>query len=560
MKKQIALTKMAFLKDLRLQSLFIVAIVFAFYGRTLQYGFIWDDFNYIVNSTVLGHGTNFFDLWTKKVTVDFWPVTYSVLWILKYFFGSDPVAYHLANTLLFTLSCVLLFLVLHRLKVKYAFFLTLLFCIHPMNVSVVSWVFQIKTNLANIFGLFSAIQFIKFMEKRNLNSYFLSLLFLMISFLAKISLVMLPFIYLLSMGLSTVPFFNRKTLVLIPFFALSLLFGLANIYWEVGLGFVPVPPSEMILQNSFLVRMLVMGQNYLFYFVESYLPLQLMFVHPKIEPNPSDFQSYLPLLILFICLLASLILVFVRKFKKIPAAAIGFLVAFAILFPVSGLFEIYFMRFSYVAEHYLTIALVGFLIPAVLSLADKFWGKALLGIYVLFLSYQTLSYTPEYRSEKSVFETNLQKNPQDLLSHNLLGLIYKNENNYPLALQHYNKAIEIHPVAAAYYNKAVVLEKLNQLDAARESYEKSIELNPYISNSYMNLGVIYLKLKNLKAALDYFNQALERSPNDPRIYYNVGYAYEVNNDKNRARDWYKKALALAPNEKLFQEAVQNVSH
>ncbi len=57
---------MLVLNDIRFRYLFIIAIIFAFYARTLSFEFIWDDFNYIVNSQILGAGTNFFDLWTKK--------------------------------------------------------------------------------------------------------------------------------------------------------------------------------------------------------------------------------------------------------------------------------------------------------------------------------------------------------------------------------------------------------------------------------------------------------------------------------------------------------------
>lgn len=550
---------MQFIKDIKFYYIYIFAIIFVLYSRTLKYGFIWDDFNCIVNSNILGAGTNFFDLWTKKITVDFWPVTYSVLWILKYVFGSDPLAYHLANIILFSVSCALLFYLLNCLKIRSAFLITLIFCIHPMNVAVVSWVFQIKTNLANNFGLMSAIFFVKFFDKESLKSYFCALFFLILSFLSKITLVMLPFIFLLYIITKTKNLFSKKVLYLIPFFMTSIVFGLANIFWGNGMDYIPVPPSEQILDNSLLIRFLVMGQNYLFYVYQSFFPKNLMFVHPKIEPDLTSIFTFLPIIVLIMLLTISIVLVLFRNKKPIPVVIIGFLVSFAVLFPASGLFEVYFMRFSYVAEHYLTVALVGFIAPVILFLSSKRFGYVIIGVYVLFLGFQTYQYIPDYQNEKTVFERNLLKNPKDLLSHTVLGLHYKSEKDYTKALNHYNASIESHPTAAAYYNRAVIYELQDQLIAARNSYEKAIELNPYISDLYLNLGVIYLKLKNLKIALEYLNQALQRSPNDPSISYTFGYAYEINNNLLIAKEWYQKALLLSPSNELFKKALAEVS-
>ena len=133
----------------------LLVLMLAVYWRAFGYGFIWDNFTHIVNSDVLASPSGFFRLWTTHSTADFWPLSYSLFWIQKQLYGNDPIGFHSVNLALFFLSGLLIFKLLKKLNVKAAFFIAAIYIVHPMNVEASVWVFQAKTNLANMFGLLS---------------------------------------------------------------------------------------------------------------------------------------------------------------------------------------------------------------------------------------------------------------------------------------------------------------------------------------------------------------------------------------------------------------------
>lgn len=536
--------------------IFICGVIIILYSRVVGYGFIWDDYSYIVNNPTLGEGTSLIDLWTQRKSVDFWPITYSCFWILKYFFGNDPTAYHIFNVFLFCISASLLLYLLKNLKLKNYLLLVLIFAIHPMNVSNVSWAFQAKTNLANVFGLLACIFFVKYYQKQYFKYYIFSFIFVLLSFLSKISLIMIPvifFIYLIKKDKDT---FLKNVLITIPFFLLALVIGITNVLWD--RNSLPVPDSELILNKDWLFRFVLMGQNFWFFLKQTFFPAALMFVHHKVEPSLNSFWAYVPTVSLML-MLTYFCYDILKNRKSSNPYVLSVVISFLFLFPVLGLSEIYYMRFSYVAEHYLTLGMVGFLVPAIYFLNDKLIGKAVIYIFIGFLAFQSFSYIPEYESEKKLFEANIKKNPNNILPHNVLGLLYKNENNYEKAMHHYNRSIEIHPHAASFYNKAHLYELTGQLELAKVNYEKAIELNPYVANSYNNLAVVYTKLKNVEMALNYFNKAIQADPADVRYYYNIGYTYEENRNYKESLIWYQRVLKIQPDNMLFKEAVERVS-
>jgi tetratricopeptide (TPR) repeat protein len=226
--------------------------------------------------------------------------------------------------------------------------------------------------------------------------------------------------------------------------------------------------------------------------------------------------------------------------------------------PTLGLAEIYFMRFSYVAEHYLTFAMIGFIYPVVKILGNKKYGNWLVIVFTIGLFLTSADYINFYASEKIVMNHSLSKNPDSFLPHNILGLAYKNENNLDIAIYHFNKSNVINPNAASYYNIASINEKNNDLNNAVINYKKSIDLNPYVANTYNNLAIIYSKLKNKTEAINHFKQALKTDPGDIRFYYNIGFAHEENNELELAIAWYQRALVLQPTNELIQKSLNRI--
>lgn len=247
---------------LDIKEYFLILVPILIYFRSMSYGFIWDDHTYILNNPVLNASDGFLKIWTTHANVDFWPVSYSLLWLQKQLFGNDAFEYHIVNLFLFTLSIFLVYKLLKKVSLDSAYVLALIFVLHPMNVAAVAWVFQIKTNLANVLGLLSAIFIIKFFENKKIIYYLFSLIFVVLSFLSKISLVMLPVIFLLYLYFSD-KLSKRNLLALMPFFILSFALGVANVLWDQNS--LPVPESELILSKNIFLDFYWSGK--IFYFI-----------------------------------------------------------------------------------------------------------------------------------------------------------------------------------------------------------------------------------------------------------------------------------------------------
>ena len=135
---------------------------FSIYFTSLNYGFIWDDYTYIVNNDILAQSEGLGKIWTSHITADFWPLSYSLFWLQKQLYVNDTFWFHFVNLFLFAISGVLVFCLLKKLRFKSAFLLAFFYVIHPMNVEAAVWVFQAKTNLANVLGLLCFIFWINF--------------------------------------------------------------------------------------------------------------------------------------------------------------------------------------------------------------------------------------------------------------------------------------------------------------------------------------------------------------------------------------------------------------
>ena len=560
MKEQATLMKFifTFLEKNKPQYISLILICFGIYSISLNYGFIWDDYTYIINNPILDQSSGLIKIWTTHAMPDFWPISYSLFWLQKQLFANNSFGFHLVNLLLFTISTLLILKLLIKLNLKSAYVLALIYAIHPMNVEAVAWIFQAKTNLANVFGLSCFVFWVNFVQTSFFSKkyYFLTILLLVLSFLSKISLVLLPFLMLIYIDYFKINMpLLKKIAVTIPFFLISFIVGLVNIYWD--LNTYQVPSSEMILDPNIFFRFSLVGYTYLFYIIKTFLPWPLMFVHPKLNLDLNIYTTFLPSILLTFFLIYIGYKVITRK--KINLFQIGFLISFFILLPVLGITEIYFMRFSFTAEHWLSIGMIGFLVGIVEFYYSNKLFKFLLTLFIISLSYITFNYVQEYSSQKTIMKFSLNKNENNFLSHNILGLIYKHENNPNEAIEHFQKSIKIHPNAQAYFNMASIQESLNQVDFAEYNYLKAIELNPYMPISYFNIGSLYARLNNNKLAMDYFQKALNRNPYDSDIYYNIGFMHELANQKKEALIWYIKADKLKPNNELYLKAIQRQS-
>ena len=131
------------------------------------------------------------------------------------------------------------------------------------------------------------------------------------------------------------------------------------------------------------------------------------------------------------------------------------------------------------------------------------------------------------------------------------GDAFLGKGNYDLAINAYDKAIELKPdFAVAYSNRGEAYAKKGDYPRAVVDYDKAIELNPSIelppnaAVGYNIRGVGFLGKGNYDRAIVDYTQAIKLKSDYPYAYYNRGRAYYKNGDYDRAIVDYTQVIKL----------------
>jgi len=94
-----------------------------------------------------------------------------------------------------------------------------------------------------------------------------------------------------------------------------------------------------------------------------------------------------------------------------------------------------------------------------------------------------------------------------------LGLVLTDKNRYEEAIIEYQKALSVQPDNAVTHNSlGVAYKNLGNLDKAIEEYKKAVSIDKNYYKAYNNLGVAYYKKNFFDEAEKYFKKALEIKP------------------------------------------------
>jgi type IV pilus biogenesis/stability protein PilW len=120
-------------------------------------------------------------------------------------------------------------------------------------------------------------------------------------------------------------------------------------------------------------------------------------------------------------------------------------------------------------------------------------------------------------------EKALELDPDFVLAHANLIILYGRTKQAEKAEQHFHAAVRLDPNHAdSYYNYGVLLFEQRKDAEAEQMFQKAVEVNPFHAQALQNLGFMRERQGQLDEALQFYRKAVERQPNYPLAHFHIG--------------------------------------
>ncbi|MGK7942253.1 MAG: tetratricopeptide repeat protein [Crocosphaera sp.] len=126
------------------------------------------------------------------------------------------------------------------------------------------------------------------------------------------------------------------------------------------------------------------------------------------------------------------------------------------------------------------------------------------------------------------------------------GILYKNENQFDLALKDFNQALNLNSrYGLAYQHRGQLYYKEAEVhkNLALKDFNQAIELNAKDSSTLFHRGILHALSGNLFQALEDFTKVIKLNPNESALY-NRGVIFYQQNQIELAGEDFKNALTM----------------
>jgi protein O-mannosyl-transferase len=548
--------------------LLMVAVVMV-YWPALRAGFVWDDDTHITANHALRSFKGLRDIWFQPgATCQYYPLTFTGFWIGYHLWGLNPLGYHLVTVGLHGVVAVLLWQVLKRLEVRAAWLAGAIFALHPVNVMSVAWMTELKNTLAGALVLGAAWAYLRFAglgvyesaapEQTSRRYGVLALALFQLAMFAKTAVSFLPVTLLLLV------WWKRGRIAWRWVWLLPVMLGIA-----VGMGLVTLHVEHVQgatgeeFRMGLLERVLVSGRSFWFYLGKLFFPHPLTFIYERWKIDAGVWWQYgYPAATMGV--LGGSWLLRRHIGKGLFVALLHFYVTTSMLVLVQVL---YMMRYSFVSDHWQYFGCMSVMALAAAGLAA---GLSRLGMWArpagvmmvsgLLLALASLSWRQcaMYANAETLWQTTLRQNPQCLMAHYNLGVVYFQEGRLEEAISQYLSVLRINPAETdALNNLGSAFLQQGRLDDAIAQYQKALALQPDSAETHYNLGNALLQQGRTDEAMARYQRALALKPDSAVAHYNLGNAFLRQGQLDQALAHYQKALALNPD---YAEAHNNLGN
>ncbi|MEO1262551.1 MAG: tetratricopeptide repeat protein [Bacteroidota bacterium] len=521
----------------------------------------FDDPRIILNNQFVTDGTlSIKDILTAWMySAHFKPITF-LTWNMEYrIAGANPFIFHFNNLLLHILNTVLVFYII-LLGSKYfkctepnrsviAFFVALIFAIHPMHVESVAWATERKDVLYSFFFLGGILSYLKYVKTSSVKWLVLATICYPLSMFSKSTgitlIVLLPLMdYMAGRNL-----FSKKNVVeKIPFLLFLILglycFGLLDNFYGQASGLTThvteyehirfeEKPGNLTGLGGIYETWLLLNFKLIAWTLHIIFPFKLSVVYPR--TNFIEAVGWGIHVLPFINLIvAGLLLFFRRKFNFIFICILFYLITIlpALSVPDNGNGTFLSDRYTYIPSIGVIVLIIGGFVYLIKKEALKY--GLLLGISAL-LGVACFLQTKAWKNSIALWSHSIKHYPELSIPYSNRGLAYCQLGKLDEGMVDLKKAVSISDGDySSHHNIGNILAQRKQFQEALAEFSTAIKYKNTKPEIFKARGDTYFFLGKTQLALQDYSQAIQLDADDPTLYLNRAKAHFNLGDRNSA--------------------------
>ena len=537
-----------------LKAWLIVGLGIAIYWPALTGGWLWDDRDLIADNALVHDPNGLWKIWFEPGKLfDFFPLEVSVVWFEWRLFGEDTLGYHLVSLALHLTSAFLLWRLLRKFGLRHAWLGGLIFTVHPVMVESVAWISELKNTLSLPLFLLVMSVWIDYDARRKTGDYILALVLFLLAMLTKSTMVMFPLVILLFAWWKRSRINRRDWLASAPFFAISLLIGIA-VVWFLG----RTEGEKIVVLGGVMSRLACAGLSIAFYFSKSVLPLDLVSIYPKWIVDPPSPEQFLPWPVLG----GVLYFLWTKRASWGRHALLGLGFFLINLLPFLGFTAGSYMYMTWVMDHILYLPIIGLIglfvaavghVEAQLSRMARWIGATIIAAAVMWMTLASEGYAALYSNLITMWEYNVARVPESPVPHYDLGAAYSRVGRNEEAMAQFRTAIKLNPdYFYAHYSLGILLFQNGDAAEALPHFQAAVRIWPHRAESHHSYGAALHMVGRIDEAIEQYHEVLAIDPHFMVTYHNLAICLANQHRLNEALQVVQTGLQVDPTDSTLQ--------
>jgi protein O-mannosyl-transferase len=522
-------------------AIFICLIGYLVFFSGLFNGFIGDDTLQITNNPIIRSlrnlpvffsGSTFYNGGDVLEGVYYKPIQTTLFSFVYSLSGNNPFTFHLFQISIYIINAYFVYLLLkHFFDNLVAFFLALIFLVHPINSETAFYVSATQDVLFFFFGIISLLILQKYQSHKAFIIAGVCLIFSLLSKEAGILFIFTAALY--------VYFFKKKYIRL--WFGYTLISVIAYLILRIsnfGL-YRNIGTYTPINRLGLFDRMLNIPEIINFYLKTFIFPIDLSTSWSWIYIHLDVLHFFVPLItdLLFFALIVFVAIILKNKKNKYFKVYIFFGLWF-----LAGLLS--YLQFipldETVAERWFyfpIVGLLGVIGAGFQAFGFNFKNKYVLGIIIAIIfifSLRTIVRGFDYKDDFAISSHDINVSREAYILENNLSIVYFEKGMLNQAKAHAEKSIKIFPTITNYTSLGGIEFRMGNYRAAKEVFRKALLFGDFYS-AYYNLAGLTLFYGDPKENIDFLeNTVLKKFPKQGPVWADLAILEYTNGSKEKA--------------------------